>query len=115
MITTEEQLLAKATIERLLHLSDTDHNQMIYDFGLDRLARQTIAHSVHYQRLESSPSWWNWWKRDWNMKNYQLLVYLGFDPINETHLTELEYECLREAFYSTHSESVNYPSKILAA
>jgi len=63
----KQRIEAKLYIESFTGMTEDDHNWFIYDCGVKWLTRNNRTH------WESSKIFWDWYKLQWDLRNYELM------------------------------------------
>jgi hypothetical protein len=117
MITQQQLEQSKAVFEHIYGITPEDHHMMIYEAGIKRIELITRSSESQRKKLESSPQWWKWWALDWNQKNMEMLLQLGFDAYQKPEeVRPFEREAVRECFVFVHAgppQIFTYPSKVM--
>lgn len=107
-------IAAKATIERLLGLTEESHNIYIYDIGIDWLNHKQKLVPHQRQIWERSKVFWQWWIMQWNIRCTQILETMGYSIHERIQITEDQKRALLECYYSKHYEVFGrYPNQAL--
>jgi len=116
MITQQQIAESKKVFEAIYGIAPEDHHMMIYEAGIRRIDIITRSSAKMHANLEASPVFWNWWKRDWALKNIESMITLGFDPFTmPAEVKKYERDALRECTAFVHADTsfLTYPSKVL--
>lgn len=112
MIAPELLIQSRSTIERLLDMTEEQHNEMIFEVGMQYMDRMYGGpDSELYKFYAYDADTWNWFKYQWHKKNLEILLQLGFNPMQDSITNELELCALKEMFDRVHTEINNYPAK----
>jgi hypothetical protein len=106
MVTTIDLERAKEQIQKLLDLSEDDHNNMIID-----RAHDYTAHNFRTNWTKSE-SFWHWWFKQWAMTNWTIMQDPFFKHCLEcSKLSSVQKDILWKGFRGSHDMLFNiHPS-----
>lgn len=106
---------AKDVVAQLRGSTIYEHHEYIYLSGLVWLHEYHGVNFKLFDEWECSAEFWNWWKFQWNVRCYEVLLTLGFDlNTKPTDLNRLQRTAFNECFDAVHSRARTiYPSPVM--
>ena len=85
------------------------HHRQIFEIGMQWL--EIRFEFVPSNQWRFSSNFWHWWKKQWSIRNFEILMQLGFE-LDEESITQSEFEALHDAFKEIHDMSIqSYPQR----
>lgn len=101
---------ARELMEFLLGIDRDFHNDLIYRIGSQWLETYFARCPYNIKKWESSRTYWRWWLMNWDVRNFEVLMQLGYSLDEKKEPTEVELDALLEAFETKHKMAVKiYP------
>jgi hypothetical protein len=91
-----QQLICKA-----LGLTDLSYSEMVFEYATLWFNRYFFNNDIMVNALEASPSFWAWWKNQWEIRNERFICEANLNTIE----LPLEVDCKLIAlglYYDAH-------------
>jgi hypothetical protein len=110
----QDLIQAKKTIEMLCGISEQIHTDIIYNQGLGWLNRCFANVPAVGTKWSASMTYWVWWRQQWDMRNYELIMKLGFD-LEEKGIITADHQSVILVEFGDHHKSADkiYPGTTL--
>lgn len=116
MIDAAQLFHSKKSIETLLQISSDTHAEIVMDCGIGYCETAYGKDTAMFQKESQSKEFWQWFSRDWNKRNYELLCSMKLTDVRGKLCGSIEKIHIDHAFVSIHMNAISmyFPSKVFS-